>query len=76
MNNYRDNNTGRSGLFRFGPFRPGKVRTLRVGSSRPVQFMWVAITGSFRTSLGLFFLVIMIKLQIFKNWKTLRSSQN
>jgi len=76
----RDDNEGRP-----GPFRPGpdKARTTCAGPPRLAHFMWVANTGSPRLALGPrarglthIFLIFMIKLSMFKDWETLRSSQN
>jgi len=83
----RDGNAGRP-----APFRPAphKARTSRAGPARPAHFMRAAYFGMPRIYIGpracgparFFFLIFLfiyffiIKLSMFKNWETLRSSQN
>ena len=67
----RDGNAGRSGSARLDPVC---IRPAKHGLARPVSHTpWPA--GPQADPL-LVFLFFMIKLVVFKNWKTLKSSQN
>ena len=77
----RGGNAGRP-----APFRPAphKARISRAGPPRPTHFMRATYSGPrargparfFFFKIFYLFIFFMIKLSMFKNWETLRSSQN